>query len=122
MRIWPVALLALAVSSGLFAQQSSTPAGRFFGPMVSGWTAQPKVSNGLQLFPAFRAMRPSSGLAVPSIVPPRPLAKSCSVALLQMPIPKNVDPLMPQVHLPTNHIQPMPQANVPAPACVPSHD
>jgi hypothetical protein len=122
MRMWPVALLALAVSSGLFAQQSSTPAGRFFGPLDSGWTAQPKMSNRLQMFPAFRDMKLSAGLAVPSIAVPRPLAKSCSVALLQMPIPRNVDPLMPQVHLSTNHIQPMPQANVPAPACVPLHD
>jgi hypothetical protein len=139
MRTLSVTLLALTVSSGLFAQQSSTPAGRFFGPMASGWPAQPVAyyeairtyvvtasaqcsSEQVRVACLATTLLPHGPIAsatfgIPGTVPPLPPAKSCSVALLQMPISKNVDPFMPQARLAMDHIAPMPQARVPAPAC-----
>jgi len=102
-------LISLAMSSGLFAQQPAVPAGRFFGPMLSGWPAQSR--------PPVARLAPFALRAPASIALPKPAVKICSVPLLEMPISPNVDPGMPQVRPPMDRVAPMPQANVPASAC-----
>jgi hypothetical protein len=92
-----IVFVALATVGGMLAQE---PAGRFYGPIVSG------------SWPVRIPLQKSKNFTMP----PQP-ATPCSIPLLGAQIPKDVDPKIKQITPRSEQLAPMPQVKGPAPAC-----
>jgi hypothetical protein len=103
-----VFVLALAANS--FAQESSKPNGKFYGPLATGdWKMKPK--------PTGRGSANTLPQTFALGAPPVNLAATCSVPLLEVPAPTDVHFTMKRMSPPEAEMAPMPHADIPAPPC-----
>jgi hypothetical protein len=115
-----VGILAIATCS--FAQDQVQPYGHFYGPLANGSlkVQPPNPSPGLDM----ETLRRTFAIQAPRTplygAPPQSLTANCSVRLLEVPIPKNVEFTGMQLAPDLNKVAPMPQAKAPAPPCDPS--
>jgi len=84
----------LAMANQAFAQEQPEPAGRFYGPFVSGkWPTQ----------------APQNGVPRPIMVAPESAPAACSVPLLEAQIPKDTNFTVRKIVPRMDALEPMPR-------------
>jgi hypothetical protein len=101
MRILSVVWLFVAMANYASAQEQPEPAGRFYGPLVSGkWPTQ----------------APQNGLLRQIVISPQSVPPQCSVPLLEAQIPKDTNFTVRKIAPRMDALEPMPQVKG-LPAC-----